>query len=459
VNDGDWRRLHPLSPVVRGGRATIAIAILLLPTVFGGRRDPIEVLVQLAIVGLLVVLGFVSWLVTRWRIDDDDVLIETGLIRRRSLRFPLAQLQSVDIVRPGLARLVGVAELRLRMGGATGDTGRLAYLGEREVEPLRLRLLALAGGAAASAAGTPAAAPPEERPLTTVPTARLAASILISDVGMVAELVAIALIAIAAVSPAAAEGLLSVGLVWVVGVGTLVWRRFNQEYRLTVADSKDGLRVHSGLIALTAETIRPGRVQAVRMVEPLLWRRLGWCRLEVDVAGRQRSKGEGQAQRGRLRTVLPVGSRSSVEELLDRLVPERPALDSPPPQRARWKSPLRYRMLRVGRSPTCVATMSGRLRRVTCWVPLEKAQSFREVQGPLQRRLRLATVHVDTAGRGVRATLRDRDVAEANAAVRELPELARVARRRSAGRATARRPVGAAAAPGRGGGTPAPTGR
>jgi putative membrane protein len=458
VNGHDWRRLHPLSPIVRGGRATIAVAILLLPTVFG-RRSPIEVFVQLGIVGLLVLLGFIAWLVTRWRIDDDDVLIETGLIRRRSLRFPLSQLQSVDIVRPGLARLVGVAELRLRMGGSTGDTGRLAYLGEREVEPLRLRLLALASGAAASAAEGESPAPieqPEERPLATVPTARLAASILISDVGMVAELVAIALIATAVLSPAAARGILSGGLVWIVSVGTLVWRRFNQEYRLTVTDTKDGLRVHSGLIALTAETIRPGRVQAVRMVEPLLWRRFGWCRLEVDVAGRQRSKGEGQGQRGRLRTVLPVGSRAMVDVLLDRLVPDRPAIDSPPPRRARWKSPLRYRMLRVGRTATCVGSTSGRLRRVTCWVPLEKAQSFREVQGPVQRRLRLVTVHVDTAGRGVRATLRDRDAAEADSAVAELPELARAARRGSATRPTPRAP---AAPAGRGGATRAPSGR
>jgi putative membrane protein len=437
VNEGEWRRLHPLSPIVRGGRGTVAIAIVLLPALFGGRTHPDHAIVELAVVGLLIVLGFITWLVTRWRIDEDDILIETGLIRRRSLRFPLSQLQSVDIVRPGLARLVGVAELRLRMGGATGDTGRLAYLGEREVEPLRLRLLALAGGATTAAGAAPPPppqGPPAEQLVTTVPTGRLIASILISDVGIFAELVAVALIATAAVSPTAAEGLVSGGLIWILGIGTLVWRRFNQEYRLTVADSDDGLLVHSGLIALSAETIRPGRVQAVRMVEPLLWRQLGWCRLEVDVAGRQRSKGEGQAQRGRLRTVLPVGSRAVVEELLDRLVPDRPPIDSRPPRRARWKSPLRYRMLAVGQTLTCVGTTSGRLRRVTCWVPLEKAQSFREVQGPLQRRLRLATVHVDTAGRGVRATLRDRDAAEAAAVIAELPKLARSARRRSGSR-------------------------
>ncbi len=436
MSTATWRRLHPLSPVVRGGRGTIAIVIVLLPALLRG-RSPTEGLVQLGIVALITVLGFVSWLVTRWRIEEDDVLIETGLIRRRSLRFPLAQVQAVDIVRPGLARLFRVAELRLRMGGASGDTGRLAYLPEREVEPLRLQLLALAAGAVQTENAPPDEKDDEERVLTTVPTPRLIASILISDVGLLAEIVVIALIATAFFSTAAAEGVISGGLVGILAVVTLVWRRFNQEYRLTVAESRDGLRVHSGLIALTAETIRPGRVQAVRMVEPLLWRRFGWCRLEVDVAGRQRSKGEGQAQRGRLRAVLPVGSQAVADELLDRLVPDRPRADSPPPRRARWKTPLRYRMLGVGQTATCIATTGGRLRRVTCWVPLEKAQSFRQVQGPVQRRLGLATVHVDTAGRGVRATLRDRDSFEADRALAELPDLARRARRGYAAEAAA----------------------
>src|SRR5207248_5190764 len=140
------------------------------------------------------------------------------------------------------------------------------------------------------------------------------------------------------------------GVVWIVSAITLVWRRFNHEYGLTVAESHEGLHLHGGLVALTAETIRPGRVQAVRMVEPFFWRPLGWCRLEVDLAGRQQSRGEGEAQRGRLRTLLPVGSRALAEELLDVLVPDRPHELSPPPRRARWKSPLRFRKLAWGRT-------------------------------------------------------------------------------------------------------------
>ena len=225
-------------------------------------------------------------------------------------------------------------------------------------------------------------------------------------------------------STRAAFGIVSAGIVAVIAIGSAVWSRFNSEYRLTVTESADGLHVRSGLVGLAAETIRPGRVQAVRLVEPLLWRRLGWCRLELDLAGRQRRKGEGRSEAGRLRAILPVGSRALADELLDRLVPDRPRELSRPPRRALWKSPLRYRWLAWGHTDTCVVTTSGRLRRVTCWVPLEKVQSLRRVQGPAQRRLRLATIHLDTAGRSVHATLRDRDVAESDAAIEELRDLA-----------------------------------
>ncbi|HVS85300.1 MAG TPA: PH domain-containing protein, partial [Gaiellaceae bacterium] len=261
-----------------------------------------------------------------------------------------------------------------------------------------------------------------------VPALRLAGSILITDVGLFAEAV-LAGFVIAAVVTGQTRSILSAGVVWMVMALTLVWRRFNQEYRLTVAETAEGLHLHGGLIALTAETIRPGRVQAVRLVEPFLWQPLGWCRLEVDLAGRQRAKGEGEAQRGRLRALLPVGPRSAAEELLDVLLPDRPREQAPPPERARWKSPLRFRRLGWGRTESCVVTTSGRLRRVTSWVPLEKVQSLRRVQGPVQRRFELASLHVDTAGRSVHATLRDRDAAEADRVLGELTELARAARR------------------------------
>jgi putative membrane protein len=330
---------------------------------------------------------------------------------------------------------VHVAELRLRMAGSAGGTARLAYLNEREAEPLRAELLALGRPSAAPQAQgeqTPAVQA-EEHVLLTVPTGQLAASILLSDVGFISIAVVAGLVVAAVVAPSVATAILGGGAApTILASATLIWRRFNQEYRLTLAEAADGLRLRSGLIALTSETIRPGRVQAVRMVEPFLWRRLGWCRLEVDVAGRQRRKGEGEAQRKPLRAVLPVGSHMLALEVMHRILGEVPQPDLHAPSRVRFKSPLRFRFLAWGRSDSCVVTRSGRIRRVTAWVPLAKAQSLRRVQGPLQRRLGLASVHLDTAGRSVHATLRDREVAEADRALEDLVGLARAARKAAA---------------------------
>jgi len=55
----------------------------------------------------------------------------------------------------------------------------------------------------------------------------------------------------------------------------------------------------------------------------------------------------------------------------------------------------------------------------------------RRVQGPLQRALRVATVHVDVAGRRVDASFKDRDVDEADRLVDELATLSRAARSRT----------------------------
>lgn len=61
----------------------------------------------------------------------------------------------------------------------------------------------------------------------------------------------------------------------------------------------------------------------------------------------------------------------------------------------------RYHNLSWGHNQTCVVTTTGRVTRITACVPLAKVQSLRRVQGPAQRRLRLATIHLDTAGRNI----------------------------------------------------------
>jgi putative membrane protein len=263
-----------------------------------------------------------------------------------------------------------------------------------------------------------------------VHSGRLAAAIIMSRAGAIALIVIAGLATIVAIS--GGTGAVASFLPAALGIVLTVWRQFNSEYGTRIAVAPDGFRLRSGLIQTTAETIRPGRVQGVRIVEPLLWRTFGWCRLEVDVAGpKQRRENRSEAQR--LRGVIPVGTRAEVEAMLGELMSSRPQPDRRPPRQVRFKAPLQYHFLAWGGDDDYVVASHGRIRRMTTWLPLEKVQSFRWVQGPVQRRLGLASVLLDVAGRRVKADIEDRPAAEASELLLRLPVLAREARARDAG--------------------------
>jgi putative membrane protein len=451
----DWHRLHPLSPLVRAGRHLVTIVILLLVLFFANQHGTGSDLVgNLVVIVLALGGGVVSWLVTRWQVADGVLRIDTGLVRRESRRFPLSQVQAIDVVQTGLARVLGLAEIRLRMAGADSSGGRLASLPLTDAEQLRQRLLSMAGtpgimapGAAAETA-SPAAAPAGtaaapaamaggagepgraghgERLLFRVRSGRLAVAIALSRTGAFAAVVIAALASVVALTrqPSIVAPFVPVGL----GIVLAVWRQFNGDFGTAVVAADDGLRLRSGLVQTTAETIRPGRVQAVRLVEPLMWRAFGWCRVEVDVAGpRQRHENRSESQR--LRALIPVGSRQEAAQMIGELLSVRPGPSQRAPKNARWKSPLRFHFLAWGGDDRYVVASRGRVCRKTTWVPLQKVQSVRWVQGPVQRRLGLASVRLDVAGRRVTADIQDREAAEAAEIFGRLPDLARRARTR-----------------------------
>ncbi len=429
-----WARLHPLSPLLRFSRAVFVLLVAVAPRTLagdtGGARHSWP---ELAVLILAVAAGVVSWVVTRWRVAGSELQIETGFLRRQSIRVPLARVQAVDIVRPLLGRALGLAELRVVVAGSGAGRSRLAYLRDEQAEAVRARLLALAHGLHEE---TPE---PPERPISSVGNGRLVvASLLGTPTVALLGLVAFAGAA-AALSgrPAVAVSVLPAIFV----VGSAVLTRVNLEFGLSVAEAPDGLRVRGGLLQTRAETIPYGRVQALRWVEPLLWRPLRWCRLEVDVARQRRERGDDSGSNASERALLPVGSPGEVRSLLERVFPgvdPLAPLARRPPARARAKAPLSFRNLGVWYDDRYVVTGGGRVSRTMVVVPLEKVQSLRLVQGPLARRLHLATVHVDLVGRRWRAAARCRDAVEAADLLDRLTELARRARGRSAGPADRR---------------------
>jgi len=421
----EWARLHPLSPIVRAARVLAALGVVVLTRQVGTHNRQLLWFDAVA-VGLAVVAGVVTWLVTRWRIHNGELQVETGLFRRQSVRLPLSRLQAVDVVRPLLGRALGLAEVRVVMAGHGSSSTRLAYLTETRADDVRAQLIALAHGLDAATPTAP------ERPLVSVPSGRIVAAGLLSAPALLVLVAVVVCVVLLVVDTRAGVAAFGTVVLIAIGIGLAVARQIGAEWEFTLAESPDGLRVRAGLLQTRAETVPLARVQAIRVLQPLWWRPLGWVRLEIDLARRHdRDRAEGEVSSTTTRALLPVGTPELAAWLVERVLPGAPLREPPdarPPRRALLRAPLVWHNLRAWHDARYVVCQSGRVRRATVVVPLAKAQSFRWVQGPLSRRLGVASVHVDTAGRRFPASAFLRPKSQAARWIAELPVLARLAR-------------------------------
>ncbi|UQX05025.1 PH domain-containing protein [Streptomyces sp. RerS4] len=402
------RRLHVLTPL---RRAWVPVAATVGILAQQGDRvrewvDPLPVVLRLAaLAGLVLVFGaygFLSWWFTHYAVTDTELRIRTGLIFRRTAHIRLDRIQAVDVTRPILARVAGVAKLRLDVIG-TEAKDELSLLAERDAVALRAELLARAAGFTPERAVTVGQAP--ERELLRVGVPDLVASLLLSLgvwAALAGGLVAPVVVWWVSDNPWAAVVTLVplLGAVWAGSVG-----RFLTEYDWTVAESPDGLRLDHGLLDRLHETVPPGRVQTVRLVEPLLWRRRGWVRVELAVAG---SKNE---------VLVPVARREAAGAVIARVLPgvdlTRLVFSPSPSAGSRWVVPVWWKGYGLAVSDEVFAARRGRLCRRTEIVPHAKVQSVRRSQGPWERARGVADVHVDT-GAGNTVTARLRPAAEAS---------------------------------------------
>ncbi len=365
--------------------------------------------------------GFLSWWFTSYLVTDTELRIRTGLVFRRVAHIRLDRIQAVDVGRPLLARVAGVAKLKLDVVGAESKD-ELAFLAEREAVALRAELLARAAGIAPEAAPEAGEAPARE--MLRVEPRTLVVGLLLMGSGwgvlLGAILVPLAVYA-ASDSVLVALGTLlpALGGVWASTGG-----RFLKEYDWTVAESPDGLRLDHGLLDREHATVPPGRVQSVRITEPLLWRRRGWLRVDLEIAGAGKDKGG---------VLIPVAARDEVAEVLARVLPgvgldEAVRELAPVPARAVWCAPLMWRGYAHGVTDAVFVTRSGLLRRRVTLVPHAKVQSVRFGQGPWERRMGLANVTVDHGANGS-AAAQLRDAEEARAIVDAQAERSRTGRR------------------------------
>jgi len=426
------RRLHPLSPLLHGAKSIAVIVAALSWNTLGQVGFEKFALGVFVLAAGVVVFALVGWLNTGYYIVGKELRIQDGLLWRRNRAIPLERLQSVELRRPLLAQLTGLAELRLEVVGGGKTEAPLAYLTVRDAAALRERLLVLAGrtpnGSAPATTQAAPAAPALERPLARVRNGDLVISQLLTPQAFFLP-VGVAFVVMQFVLEGSWTfiGIAST-MTAMAGVLLQPLRRILQDWDFRLARDPDGrLAVRYGLLETRSQIVPLHRVQSVTVTWPLLWRAKHWMHMRLDIAGFAGPQNNSDKRSDRL---LPVGDPETGRYLLAAVLPgvDLYALPTAPlPARARWLHPIALRTFGAGLANDVFVTRWGLLTRELQLVPYARLQSVRVVQGPVQRLLRLATVYADTGG-GRSAAAHDRDVDEAWALAEQLTLRARYAR-------------------------------
>jgi putative membrane protein len=474
--DGEWHRLHPATPLLRGGIVFVAVLGFVLSNLreriigffvgapdYGG--DPLDeiydrgwegwALLAVAVVLILCIGAFyLSWRMHTFRITGDAVEVRSGILFRTQRKARLDRIQGINVQRPLLARIFGAAKLDIAVAGHDANV-QLSYLGSVLADGLRADVLRLASGiraaerdatatdagleagevavngSAGAVAGVsgmvnrrvneflapeldPNAAPPES--VVKIPPLRLFGSLLLSGFTLFLAVVVVLLIIGASTGRV---WLLFIVLPGLLGSASFYVNRFTKSLRYSIAGTPDGVRVGFGLLTTSNETLPPGRIHAVEVLQPLMWRPFGWWQIRIDTAGHTSEKGAaGQAAT----TILPVGDAADVARVLALVLPgfatdqHRAVIEAGmtsrgrdafvgSPRRAAWIRPFSWRRTGYSILDGVILLRRGAVWRSLSLVPLARLQSLEIEQGPLDRMLGLASTRLHTVSGPVRPRL------------------------------------------------------
>lgn len=329
-----------------------------------------------------LILGTLSWWFTRYHLDELSVHRRSGIFFKKERTIRLESVQSVDISRPLVARLLGISELRFEVADGSGEALHIKYLSREKATRLRraalqsISILRAQGGARGTGVGAgyrpdaplpsgaaypvssaqpgmsqsgsvpetaayprPAALPvlagnfpesgsPEGVVAFRLSTGRLIMSILLENLVWVVPLVIV--MGVSAIITAVFSGLSPLYIPMValpslgaplIGYAGALWARFDNSARFRIYRGDRGaLTLRYGFTGTHTQNVLPERVQAVQVEQSILWKMFGWYRVTMTIAG----VGVDRSNQGGLtrNVALPVGNERETMTVLRLLLPE-----------------------------------------------------------------------------------------------------------------------------------------
>jgi putative membrane protein len=461
LQDGQEHRLHPLSwlfvLLAQLKQFIVPLAVLL----FAGRGDRND-LWGLIAVGVLVAVSLAEYFTYRYRLRGDAIVVRSGWLHRSVREIPYARIHNVNLHQSLLHRMFGVAEVRLESAGGIKPEAQMRVLRLDQAEALEalVRQRGQATSAGAPAAIDTAGQAPllalsnadlvrlgliSNRGMLVVAAAFGALAqtgdnvfgVLVDRWGKVAFGWFSGLAGEHAHDSPAAIGfavasLLLIALVLVRVLSVLL--AFLQYHGFTLREDDARIRVERGLLARTRSSAKRRRIQSWSLQEGVLHRWFGRRSLRVQTASGQR----GDAGQRSLKELAPVATPARCDELIHHFLPGAgwdTLVWQPLHRRAWWRIavpgllmllaasallgwrfgaiglavlallPLqlwRARRIAAACGHACndrlVAWRTGWLSKTWHFAEIGKVQALRLAQSPLDRRLGMASLLLDTAG-------------------------------------------------------------
>jgi putative membrane protein len=114
--------------------------------------------------GLAATVALLIWLRFRYWVGEGEIIIESGVLNRQRRVIPFDRIQDIDIEQRLLARMLGLAKVRIETGGAAKDEGNLDAVSLAEAHRLR-ELLHRRQGSEAAPGGEPEAPDQQGEPV------------------------------------------------------------------------------------------------------------------------------------------------------------------------------------------------------------------------------------------------------------------------------------------------------
>jgi putative membrane protein len=435
-------KLNPLSVPFRAGESVVRLAWILIfiaigsPALGGGITGAASLVIGWFVIALTYQLIYYQRF--EYELNEDTLDIVSGVISRRDREIPIRRVQNVDITRNVFQRALGLAQIDLETAGGSSTEASLRYVSHDEAKRLQSELGRLKRGETSSEPGEAAT----EQELFSVTSKEL---VLLGIVGIDLRLLSVVTVLLPVVAPSLRERfadpllglavtapLAAIGIVVVTGLVSGVLAVTNY-YGFRLARLNDELLYERGLLQRFSGSIPLEKVQTLTVSENVIARRLGYASLAVETAGY--APGEAGSQ-----SAVPLADRSRVLDLARSVEEFEPVDFDRPPKRARERYLVRYSIvallvvgsafavdayteltfawyLTVALFPLAavgahlkwrnlgydvqskyIVLREGFWTRTVTIVPYYRVQTVLDSQTVFQRRRRLASLVVDTAG-------------------------------------------------------------